>query len=363
MADDSGGEKSFEATDQRREEFRKQGRYAKAKDVGGLAATAAVLLGTIAARRQILGAFDLLFARSLGDTGALERLGTFGALSGAGGSMLVEVAPILAGAAVVALLASAAQVGFRINTDAISPKLDRLDPKAGLDRLVAFKKNFAELAISLVRVSAVGIVAYKAVDRELPTLLSVARAPLVASSEASAAAIARIVIAVLVALVVVAAIDYAYAWLSLEQELKMTRQERIDESRQSDGDPKAKGRMKARATAIAKNRAVQSVTTADVIVTNPTHVAVALRYGPKDAAPIVVAKGTDEIALRIRTEARRLGIPILENKPLARALNAEVAVGRMVPQAHFAAVAQVLAFVFRLKKRGALGAGRGTRRA
>jgi len=367
VADDSGGERSFEATDQRREEFRKQGRYAKAKDLGGLAATAAVVLGTIAARRQIVGAFDLLFARSVGDLGALERLGTMGALVGAGASMLVEVAPILVGASVLALLASAAQVGFRTNTDAVAVKFDRLDPKAGLDRLIAFKKNFAELALSLVRVSTVGIVAYKAVDRELPVLLSVARAPIVASAESSAGAVARVVIAVLVALVVVCVADYAYAWFALEQELKMTRKERIDESRQSDGDPKAKGRMKARARAIAKNRAVQSVTSADVIVTNPTHVAVALRYGPKDAAPIVVAKGTDEIALRIRTEARRLGIPILENKPLARALNAEVAVGRMVPQAHFAAVAQVLAFVFRLKKRGALGgaggAGRGTRRA
>jgi flagellar biosynthetic protein FlhB len=198
------------------------------------------------------------------------------------------------------------------------------------------------------------------VSRELPTLLSVARAPLAASAESSAAAVARVVIAVLVALVVVSAADYAYAWFSLEQELKMTRKERIEESRQSDGDPKAKGRMRARARAIAKNRAVQSVTSADVIVTNPTHIAIALRYGPKDAAPIVVAKGVDEVALKIRAEARRLGIPIMENRPLARALNAEVMVGKMVPQAHFAAVAQVLAFVYRLKKRGAIG---GTRRA
>lgn len=354
------GEKSFEATDQRREEFRKQGRYARAKDVGGLAATIAVLLGTVAARKQILGAFEILFARSLGDIGALDRLGVSGAIRAAAMPMLAEVGPILAAAGVLAFLGSAAQVGFRINTDAIAVKFDRLDPKAGLDRLIAFRKNFEELGISLLRVFAVGYVAYRAVDRELPVLLSIARAPIAASGEIAGAAVARVMFAVLIALVVIGVADYAHSWFQLERDLKMTRQERVEESRQQEGDPKAKGRMKARARALAKKRGLQSVKMADVIVTNPTHVAVALRYGPRDPAPVVIAKGIDDFALRIRTEARRHGIPILENRPLARALNAEVAVGRIVPQAHFAAVAQVLAFVYRLKKRGAIG---GTRRA
>jgi flagellar biosynthetic protein FlhB len=354
VAEQSGGERSFDATDQRREEFKKQGRFARAKDVGGFAATAAVAMGLIASRHQLGAALELMFARSVGDLGALERLGTSGALRNAGVSVLVEAAPILVAASVLAVLASGLQTRFRINTDAIAVKLDRLDPKAGLDRLLAFRKNFEELAVSLFRVSAVGFVAYKAIARELPILLSVARAPVVASSETAMAALGRVVGAVLVALLVVAVADYAHAWFSLERDLKMTRQERVEEARQQDGDPKVKGRMKARARAIAKKRAVASVKGADVIVTNPTHVAVALRYGPNDVAPIVISKGLDDVALRIRAEARRLGIPILENKPLARALAAEVSVGRPVPQAHFAAVAQVLAFVYRLKKRGAL---------
>lgn len=357
---DQQGERSFEATEQRRQEFRKQGRFARAKDVGGLAATIAVVLGTIASRSQLIEGLDLLFARSIGDLQALERLGAPSAVRAAATPFITEAGPVLAAAAVLAFLGSASQVGFRINTDAISVKLDRLDPKAGLDRLVAFRKNFGELGVSMLRVFAVGYVAYRAVARELPLLLSIARAPIAASGELAAGSVARVMFAVLVALVIVGAADYAHSWFSLERELKMTRQERVEESRQQDGDPKAKGRMKARARAIAKKRGLASVKTADVIVTNPTHVAVALRYGPRDAAPVVIAKGTDEHALRIRTEARRLGIPILENRPLARALNAEVSVGRLVPQAHFAAVAQVLAFVYRLKKRGAIG---GTRRA
>lgn len=360
MAEQGGGERSFDATDQRREQFKKDGRFARAKDVGGLAASAAVAMGLIASRHHLSGALGLMFSRSLGDLGALERLGVMGALSNAGSSMFMETAPILLAGSLLAVLASGLQTRFRINTDAITLKLDRLDPKAGLDRLLAFRKNVEEMGVSLVRVGAVGYVAYRAVARELPVLLSVARAPVVASSQTAVDALGRVVFAVLIALLVVAVGDYAHAWFSLERDLKMTRQERVEESRQSDGDPKAKGRMKARARAIAKKRAVRSVKGADVIVTNPTHVAVALRYGPSDVAPIVISKGLDEVALRMRAEARRLGIPILENKPLARALAAEVSVGRPVPQNHFAAVAQILAFVYRLKKRGAIG---GTRRA
>jgi flagellar biosynthesis protein FlhB len=157
----------------------------------------------------------------------------------------------------------------------------------------------------------------------------------------------------------VAIVDYAQSRFRLSQEMRMTRRELMDEMRQNDGDPKMKARLRARAKAMARKRAIQAVRTASVVVTNPTHVAVALRYEESDAAPVVVAKGHDDLALRIRAEARKYGIPILENRPLARALDAEVPVGRRIPLAHFAAVARVLAFVYKLP-----GARRrGTRRA
>jgi len=349
------GEKTFEATEHRREEFRKQGRYARAKDIGGIVTTAVVALAFVGSRKSLAGALSGLFTRSLGDLGAVERLGPLGALRGAAAPIAAELLPILAGASVLAALVSAGQVGFRVNTEAIAFKLDRLDPKAGFDRLFAVKKNLGELVMSLLRVATVGTVGYRAVVAELPILLAIARAPLAASTERAAAAVAHVVFAILLALVVLAVADYAYAWFMLEQEMKMSRQERMDESRQQEGDQKSKHRMRARARASMRKRAATSVKGADVIVTNPTHVAVALRYGPRDPAPVVIAKGLDDVALRLRAEARRYGIPILENKPLARALHAEVAVGRPVPQAHFAAVAQVLAFVYRLKKKGALG--------
>ena len=129
----------------------------------------------------------------------------------------------------------------------------------------------------------------------------------------------------------------------------MTRRELTEETKAQEGDPKVKGQIRARARAMIRKRSLANVKKADVVVTNPTHVAVALRYGPNDPAPVVIAKGHDELALQIRAEARRHGIPILETRPLARALDAEVPIGRAVPGKHFAAVARVLAWVYRVR--------------
>ena len=129
----------------------------------------------------------------------------------------------------------------------------------------------------------------------------------------------------------------------------MTRRELTEETKAQEGDPKTKGQMRSRARAMLRKRSLANVKKADVVVTNPTHIAVALRYSATDPAPVVIAKGHDDFALQIRAEARRHGIPILENRPLARALDAEVAIGRTVPGKHFAAVARVLAWVYRVR--------------
>jgi flagellar biosynthetic protein FlhB len=211
----------------------------------------------------------------------------------------------------------------------------------------------------LLRVAVVGFVAYRVLMADLSELLSLARVPVEVSGDRIVAAILHVVLGAGAVLLAIAILDYVQSRIALQQELKMSRQELMEEMRQQDGDPRVKGRMKARARALAKKRALQNVKKAKVIVTNPTHVAVALRYEETDAAPVVVAKGHDDDALRIRAEARKYGIPILENRPLARALDAEVQIGQAIPMAHFAAVARVLAFVYRLRA----GRGRGTARA
>lgn len=348
MSQDAG-DRTYEPTEQRLEEFRKQGRFAKARDAGGVVATAAVIGVLSGGDASIVQACRQLFHGTLGDLGALERLGPLPVLQ-AGAAALVAIA----GSAVLAsvlggVIVGAAQARFRTYSELLSPDVARLNPASGFEKLFSPKRASIETIVALLRVGAVSVVAWHALSKELSTLVSLARVPLEAAIPTMLGALGRVAGMATGALFLVAAIDYAQSFITLSREMKMTRKEREDEAKQSDGDPKAKARMKARARAIARKRALNAVKNADVVVTNPTHVAVALRYGPKDPAPIVIAKGHDEIALRIRAEARKHGIPILENRRLARALDAEVQLGRPVPAAHFAAVARVLAFVYRLR--------------
>jgi flagellar biosynthetic protein FlhB len=353
------GEKQFEPTPQRREEFRKQGRFARARDAAGVAATMGVIGALLGSRAAIGKAMDRLFAASLGNIGALSHGSPGDVFRFAGEALLTIAGPTCIAACTAASVASLAQTGLRLNLEAVGFKADRLDPIARLQQLASPKQAIVEMLMSLLRIGLVGYVAYRAALIELPQLLELARTSVDVAIPRIVDAAVHVVLNAGGVLAAIAAIDYTQSRFRISQEMRMTRQEFMDDMRQTEGDPKIKGRMKARARALAKKRALQSIKKADVVVTNPTHIAVALRYDAKDPAPVVLAKGHDEVALRIRAEARKFGIPILENRKLARALDAEVAVGQAIPVAHFAAVARVLAFVFRLRG----GRKRGTRRA
>jgi flagellar biosynthetic protein FlhB len=353
------GDKQFAPTEQRREQFRKDGRFPRARDASAVAATMAVcgaLLGSRAAMGDTLGQ---LFRGSHGDLTALVR-GQFADVARlAGESLFGLAAPSLVAASCAVVVVGLVQSGMRINVDAIGFKLERLDPLSRIKQLFAPKQAITELLLSLLRVGVVGYVAYRVVISELPELLTLSRATLDVSIARTISAVSHVVVSAGATLGAIAIVDYAQSWFRISQEMKMTRQELKEDMRQSDGDPRVKGRMKARARALAKKRMLQNVKKADVVVTNPTHVAVALRYADRDAAPVLLAKGHDDAALRIRAEARKHGIPILENRRLARALDSEVGIGQPIPAAHFAAVARILAFVYRI--RGTRR--RGTRRA
>jgi flagellar biosynthesis protein FlhB len=348
MSDDQG-ERSFEPTPQRREQFRKDGRFARSKDAGGVLATAAVL-GTILGSRQAIGrAVQLLFMRCHGDLTALGRLDAEGATQASIGVLLVLAAPAAIAAALGATVAGLAQSGAHISMETLSFKPERLNPFPKLGQLFSFKQGAKQTVLNLLRVGLVGYVAQRALLIELPAILNLARVGLDASTPRLVDATVRVILSALAALAGVAVVDYAQSRFTLEGEMKMTRKEMMDETRSQDGDPKLKARMRARGRALARRRSLQNVKKASVVVSNPTHISVALRYTAADPAPVVVAKGHDEIALQIRAEARKHGVPILENRLLARALDAEVPLGHPVPAAHFAAVAHILAFVFRLR--------------
>jgi flagellar biosynthetic protein FlhB len=352
------GERQFDPTPQRREEFRKQGRFARARDAAPVAAMLSAIGALVGSRAAIGHALDRLFLASLGNLGALAQGAPGDVFRFAGQALLSIAGPACLAAATAGTVAGMAQTGLRLNLDAIGFKPERLDPISRIKQLVSPKQAAVEMLLSLLRIGMVGYVAYRTTLLELPDLLDLARTSVDVAIERIMKAVLHVALGAGAVLAAIAAIDYTQSRISLGQEMKMTRQELMDDMRQNDGDPKVKGRIKARARAMAKKRALQSVKKADVVVTNPTHIAVALRYHQKDAAPVVVAKGHDDYALRIRSEARKFGIPILENRPLARALDAEVPVGHTIPAAHFAAVARVLAFVFRLR-----GRKHGTRRA
>ncbi len=352
MSQDTG-DRTYDPTESRKEQFRKEGRFARARDVGGLVATAAVLATIAGSETRLSTAARTLFEATLGDLGMLERNGVVAVLGLAGGALLALTGASIGAAVVGSIAVGLAQSRFRTYGELLSPKLSRLDPSQGFLRLFSPKRAGLESAVAVLRVLVVGAVAWQALAVELPALVTLARVPLRGAVPLMLGALGRVGTKATAALLLVAAADYAQSFFVLSREMKMTRKEVEEENRQSEGDPKAKARMRARQRAMAKARSLAAVKSADVVVTNPTHVAVALRYGPKDPAPIVVAKGHDEAALRIRAEARKHGVPILENRRLARALDAEVQLGRPVPAAHFAAVARVLAFVYRLRRRRA----------
>jgi len=342
----SDSDKSFDPTPKRREDFRKQGRFARARD-SGMLATAGATLGCLLASRHVMAtAVDDLFQRCFSLMGERDASLPVSSLTSALAALAV---PSLLAASIAGVGAGLAQSGLQVRTELLF-KAERLNPIERLKSLFSPTHGAAEAALALARVGAVGYVAYRFVLAELPGVLRLGTVPLREAASAIVAVVSRVSAGVLVTLLVLAVIDYAYSWITLERQMRMTRKEVMDEQRSEEGDPKQKGKLRSKARALAKKRALANVKRSAVVVTNPTHVSVALRYDETDIAPVVVAKGHDDLAMRIRAEARKWGVPILENRALARALDAEVPLGHPVPAAHFIAVARVLAFVMRLPR-------------
>jgi flagellar biosynthetic protein FlhB len=253
-------------------------------------------------------------------------------------------------AAVVSVVSSTAQVGWAYSPKAIQLNWERLNPSAGFKRLLPSQAGI-ELGKALIGLVAIGGVCYLVVRPAFDSAMGlVGMPPAAAAGTGWQLAIALLWRASL-ALAIVAGLDYAaqrWRWFT---SVKMTRQEVRDDTRMSDGSPETKARVRRAQREIAKRRMLQSVKTATVVVTNPTHFAVALQYSRHTmAAPVVVAKGQDLLAGRIRALAREHGVPIVENPPLARALHKHADVGDSIPADLFGAVAEVLAYLVRIKQ-------------
>ena len=256
--------------------------------------------------------------------------------------------PVMLGIMLVGLAINFYQVGFVISTEKLEFDLNKLNPINGFGRLFS-KRSIVELFKSLFKILIIGFFLYLYLKDEIPFMPYFIYYDLPYSLAEIADKIFTMAFQVIAVIMVLGVIDYIYQIWQTTQDLKMTKQEVKDEHKQSEGDPQIKGKIKQKQRQMAMARMMQEVPKADVIVTNPTHFAVALLYEQGMSAPQVVAKGQDLVAQRIKEIARENNVAIVENKPLARALFDTVEIGGFVPEELYKAVAEVLAYVYKLK--------------
>lgn len=357
MAEDADPEsKTEDPTPRRREEARRQGQVPfSAELVGGVVLLAGVIaLGNVGPGigAAMLGVFraDLATAYRADLTAEDAR----DMVAGLAVRMLTTLAPMFGALLAVGVVASVAQVGFFVNTERLGPNFDKLNPVNGFGRLFSVAALVRGL-LMVARVVALAAVAYVVLEPRGGLVASVARDRLGGATAAAWELVVRLATYLSAAVAGVAVLDYLYQRRRFEQSLKMTKQEIKDELKREEGDPQLKARIRQIARDRIRRQMLKAVPSATVVVTNPTHYAVALRYdAARDAAPVVVARGAGAFARRLAAVARENGVPVLERPPLARALYG-LNEGRPIPEALFRAVAEVLAFVYRL--RGGPGVG------
>lgn len=344
-------EKNLQATPRRREEARKKGQVLKSQEL----VSAFMLLGFVALLKYWLplmlakmqGLFNYVY--SLPHEWSVQSVSTLMVnLIWVG---IQIIGPIFIVGALIATGLNFLQVKSLFTIETLKPQLSRISLINGAKRMFGVRA-WVELAKSLLKVILIGYFLYAAIRDNLqvfPGLLQLSVAQ-------GAVFIGQILMSlawkISISFIFIAVFDFLYQWWDYEKNLRMSHEEMKQEYKQTEGNPQIKGEIKKKQRAMAMSRMMQDLKKADVVVTNPTHFAVALCYNPKEnTAPYVVAKGADQVALRIRENAKEYGIVIMENKPLARALFAQVEIGQSVPADLYKAVAEVLAFVYRLKKK------------
>jgi flagellar biosynthetic protein FlhB len=351
------GEKTEKATPKRKDEARKKGQVGRSADLNGSVVLLAGLfaLGSAGpAAAQRMGDAMRQALMQIADPSVVSRDHIGDLLMHAGAATLLAVAPIALACALAGVLVNVAQVGFKPSAHALKPDPKRINPVSGAKNV--FGPNmFAEGAKSLAKVGIVGAIVLTFVAPKITTLGAMVGIGPQELASALSSNIRAIALRAAIAYFFIGAADFAYQRWRTEKSMRMDLQEVKEEAKGQNLPPEVRAAQRRRQMAAARQRMMEDVPTADVIVTNPTHFAVALKYDGTKAAPMVIAKGQDLIALRIREIAKEAGVPIVEDRPLARSLHATVEVGHEIPEDLYAAVAQVLAFVYRLKARRRAG--------
>ena len=352
MAEESFQEKTEQATPKRREDARRKGQVARSSELSSIAILATGLLALSGLGPYMFDQLGIFIIDVL-TNGMTVEINSTNLYLHTGSWVLGYariVVPIVALLVVAALGVNYAQVGVLFTLQPLTPKAERISPFSGIKRIFS-SKGLVELAKSLFKIGAVVYVTYLTVSADMNNLVAYMDMGVGQIFTLSGDITLTLAFRIVLLLLIMAILDYSFQRWDYEKNLRMTRQEVREEVKQQEGDPMMRSRVRNLQREMSQQRMMDDVMTADVVVTNPTHVAVALKYDMENMpAPLVVAKGQRLVAQRIKEIARDAGIPLVENKPLARALFKVVQIGDEIPEDLFKAVAQVLAFVFQLKR-------------
>ena len=350
-----GGEKTEEPTSKKLEDARKEGQVAKSKEIASSLTLLSLFIllkiwtGTLAS--QLLGVFELTYNRFEDLTklydGKIARESFDKLFNTILIRIIVIILPFLLAGFVVAFLSDLIQVKWKPTSKLLQPKLNKLSPIAGVKRIFNIQ-SLVELLKSLLKLAMIGLIVYNEIKNSADLIFMVYDVPLTEAVIMAGDLLISLGLKISAVFVVIAAADFIFQKWKFHKDMKMTKQEVKEEYKSSEGDPEIKGKIKAKMQEASRRRMMKELPKADVVITNPTHYAVAILYDKETYdAPIVVAKGADYLAQKIKEEARSYDISIVENKPLARSLYANVEIGEMVPPELYVAVAEVLAAVYK----------------
>lgn len=355
--DGPGGEKTEPATSKKLSDARSEGQVCKSRELDQALALVGLFLTLKAAVSFMGSTFLEVFSdiyNKIPDTEAATELSTVAVMSYMQHAALLSLklaGPFFAVGFLIAFVSNLVQVKWKVSTKPLQPKLDKFNPVNGFKRMFS-KDSMFELLKSIVKITMIAIIAYTSIRSHLQEIFLLYHITLNQAIALVGSIVIDVGLKIAIVYCVVGAVDYLYQKHKFNEDMKMTKQEVKDEMKNSEGDPQIKSKQRQRMQEASRRRMMQDVPQADVVITNPTHYAVALKYDAgTGTAPILVAKGADLIAQRIKEIARENKVEIVENKPLARMIYTNVEIGREIPPELYQAVAEILAAVYRAHNR------------
>lgn len=357
--DGPGGEKTEPATNKKLKDVRKEGQVAKSKEIITAVSLLSIFIllkiyvagignGFLKAFNEIYSYFETVTSTS---GFGLESEMAMDILKNVGMMIITIIAPVLIVGVVIAILGNALQQSWMVTAKPLKPKASKISPLNGFKRMFSFKQVF-ELIKAIAMMTILAIVVWSMVKKQVYVIYSFYDVSLYTAIVRTGQIIIDLGIRVSLVFLIIGVVDLIYQRHKFKNDNMMTKQEIKDEYKDSEGDPQVKGMIRRRMNEISRRRMMQQLPEADVVITNPTHFAVALKYDPESGkAPIVIAKGADYLAFQIKDKAKEYNIEIVENKPLARILYHNIEIGEEIPPELYVAVAEILAAVMKTKNR------------